>query len=107
MRTVDIGVGHQNDFAVADFRRIEIFFGDAGAERGDHRSDLFVSEHLVIARFFHVENFSLEREDGLEAAVAALFGGAACGFTLYEKKLAAIGIALGTVGELAREASAI
>jgi len=57
-----------------------------------------VGQHLVVTRFFYVQNFSLEREDGLEAAVAALFRGAACGFSFYKKKLAAVGIALGTVG---------
>ena len=64
-------------------------------------------QHLVVARFFHVQNFSLEREDGLEAAVAALFGGAACGFSFDQEKLAAVGIALGAVGQFAGESSAI
>jgi len=60
-----------------------------------------VGQHLVVACFFHVQNFSLERKDGLEAAVTALFGGTACGFSFDQEKLAAVGIALGAVGELA------
>ena len=98
VRAVNVGVGHQNNFSVANFRGIEVFFRDAGAERGDQAANFLVGEHLVVARFFHIQNFSLERENGLEAAVAALFGGAAGGFSFYQKKFAAVGIALGAVG---------
>jgi len=66
-----------------------------------------VGQHLVVARFFHVQNFSFKREDCLKAAVAALFGGAACGFSFHEKKFAAVGIALAAIGEFAGKASAI
>ena len=104
---VHVGVGHEDDFAVANLGGIEVLFRDAGAERGDHGADLFVGQHLVVACFFDVQNFSLEREDGLEAAVAALFGGAAGGFALDQEQLAAVGIALGAVGELAGESAAI
>ena len=94
-------------FAVAHLGGIEIFFRDAGAERGDHGANFFVGQHLVVARFFDVENFSLERQDGLKAAVAALFGGAAGGFALDQEQLAAVGIALGAVGKFAGKSAAI
>ncbi len=64
-------------------------------------------QHLVVARFFDVQDFSLKREDGLEAAVAALFGGSAGGLAFDEEEFAAIGIALGAVGEFAGKASTI
>jgi len=57
VRAVYVGVGHQNDFAVADFGRIEVFFRDASAEGGDQAANFLVGEHLVVARFFHVQNF--------------------------------------------------
>src|ERR1700675_4469234 len=72
-----------------------------------HGATLSVREHLVVARFFHIQNFSLERQDSLKAAVASLFSGAACGFSLNQKKLAAVGIALGAVRQLAGKSSAI
>ena len=88
--SVHVGVGHQDDFAVAQFGGIEIFFADAGAERRDHGANFFVPQHLVVARFFDVENFSLERKDRLEAAVASLFGGAACGLAFDQEQFAAV-----------------
>ncbi len=74
MRTVHVGVSHQNDFVVTQFARIEIFFTNAGAERGDQRLDLAVAEHLVKARLFHVQNLALKGEDGLVLTIAALLG---------------------------------
>jgi len=49
----------------------------------------------------------LSGKDGLEAAVAALLGGAACGFSLDEVEFAALGIFFGAVGQFAGEASAV
>ena len=66
-----------------------------------------MGEHLVVARFFYVENLSLEREDGLEAAITSLFGGAAGGLSFHEEEFAAVGIALGAVGEFAGKAAGI
>ena len=107
VRTVDVGVGHQDDLAVADFARIEVVFRNAGAQRRDHATNFFVGQHLVVAGFFHVENFTFERQNGLEAAVAPLLGGATCGFSLDQIKLATFRITLGTIRQLAGKASAI
>ena len=38
VRAVHVGIGHQDDFAVAQFGGIEIFLADAAAEGGDHGS---------------------------------------------------------------------
>ena len=107
VRAVDVGVGHEDDLAVADLGGIEVVFADAAAERGDHGADFFVAQHLVVAGLFDVEDLALERQDGLEAAIAALLGGAACAFTLDEVEFAAVGIALGAVGQLAGQAAAV
>ena len=66
-----------------------------------------MAQHLVVARFFDVENLALQRQDRLEAAVAALLGGAAGRFTLDQVKLAALRIAFAAVGQLARQTAAI
>ena len=107
VRAVDVGVGHEDDFAVADLGGVEVVFADAAAERGDHGADFLVAEHLVVAGFFDVEDFALEGQDGLEAAIAALLGGAAGAFALDQVEFAAVGIALRAVGELAGQAAAI
>jgi len=78
---VDVGVGHEDDLAVADFGRVEVVLRDACAEGSDHAADFFVGKHFVVAGFFDVEDFALEREDGLESAVATLLGGATGGFS--------------------------
>src|ERR1700687_2260454 len=64
-------------------------------------------QHLVVTSFLDVQNFALERQDRLKAPITALFRGAACGFSFYQKKFAAVGIALRAVGKLSRESSAI
>jgi len=51
---VDVGVGHQDDLAVAHFGRIEVVLRNARAEGGDHAADFFVRQHFVVAGFFHV-----------------------------------------------------
>jgi hypothetical protein len=66
-----------------------------------------VAEHLVVAGLFDVEDFALEGQDGLEAAIAALLGGAAGAFALDQVELAAVGVALGAVGQLAGQAAAV
>src|SRR5208337_1922423 len=50
---------------------------------------------------------AFERQDGLEAAVAALLRGSACGLALDEIEFAAIGLAFAAIGEFARQSSAI
>jgi len=94
VRTVHVGVRHQDDFGVTQFCWIKIVFADAGPQRRDHGADFFVPQHLVVACLLDVENLSFQRQDGLKAAVAALLSGAACGFTLDQKQLAAAGVAL-------------
>ena len=51
--TVDVGIRHDDDFAVAALGEVEVV-GDAAAKRGDHGADLGVREDLVEARFFDV-----------------------------------------------------
>src|SRR5271165_4703365 len=107
VRAVHVGVGHEDNFAVAQLRNIEIVFADAGAERRDHGADFLVAEHLVVARFFDVQDLSLERKNCLEPAVSALLGGAACALALDEVHFAAVGLALGAIGQFARQSAAV
>ena len=53
----------------------------------------------VIARFLNIENFSFERQDGLKASVAALFGGSTGGFSFHQEQLAAFRVSLLAIGE--------
>ncbi len=82
---VDISIRHQDDLSVAHLGRIEVVLGDARTQRGDHGADFFVRQHFVVAGLLDVENLSLQRQDSLEAAIAALFRGPACGLTFNEE----------------------
>ena len=59
VRAVDVRVGHQNDFVIAELAGVEIVLADAGAERGDDGANFLVAEHLVVASLFDVEDFAL------------------------------------------------
>ena len=88
MRSVDVGVGHDNDATVTKLRHVEpafllfavagaIFFArfaDASANRRDHRLDLGVLEKLIFAGFLDVDQLAADRQDRLVTPVAPLFG---------------------------------
>ena len=88
VRSVDVGIGHDNDPAVAQLGNIEatfvlavaIFFrfADPGADGRNHGLDLIVLEELILARFFDVYQFSADRKNGLITSITSLFGGATC-----------------------------
>src|SRR5690348_17539580 len=85
MRTIDVGICHDNDRMVTQLRGVVIFF-HARAESRDHEAYFLGGKHFVEARFFHVEDFTLERKDRLIAPVAALLGRAAGGIALEDRK---------------------
>ena len=49
MRTVHIGIGHDDDLAVAQAVRVEVVDADPGSQGRDDREDLLVAEDLVEA----------------------------------------------------------
>ncbi len=80
---------------------------DAGSERHDQGADFVAGEHLVEPGFFHVEDFALERENGLILAVASLLGRTAGRISLDDVELAQRRIFLGTVGQLAGQRASV
>src|SRR5260370_42492098 len=82
---IDVRICHNYDAVISQLVDVEIVAPDAGSQRGDERADFGGREHLVEARLLHVEDFSLERQDGLSAPVAALLGGTAGGIALLNK----------------------
>ncbi len=110
MRSVDVGIGHDDDLVVGEFGEVDclgVFLcAYADAQRAEHGLYLLVVEHAVLHGFLHVENLASQRKYGLELAVASLLGGAACGVALDEEYLAVLGCARGAVGEFAGESAA-
>src|SRR6202011_5709412 len=76
---------------------------DAGAERLDQGADLGRGQHLVEAGTLDIEDLALQRQDRLEAAVAALLGRAAGAVALNDEQFAVRRVALLAVGQLARQ----
>ena len=117
MRAVHVGIGHDDDAAVAQLRDVEGRFvlavaafvfrlADAGADGGDHRLDFGVLEHLIEARFLDVDQLAADRQNRLVTPVAALFGRAAGGITLDDVKLGQFRIALRTIRQFAGQTAA-
>ncbi len=107
VRAIDIRVRHDDDLVVAELRGVEIVLADARAHRGDEGADFLVAEHAVVAGLLDVEDLAFERQDRLEAPVAALCRGAACRFAFDEEQFTARRIALLAVAQLARQAAGI
>ena len=72
MRTVNVGVAHDDDATIAQLGHVEVLT-DANADGGNDVLDLLVFQHLVQASTLDVENFTAQRQDGLEMAVTTLF----------------------------------
>ncbi len=106
MGTVDVGVGHHDDAVIAQFLEIEVL-ADAGAQGRDKGPDFRVTKHLVEAGLFDVENLTFDGQNGLEVAVAALFGGAAGAIALDDEQFRFSGVAVGAVGQLAGHRSPV
>src|SRR5262245_14843015 len=90
VRTVHVRIRHDDDFVIPQLKRAEVVLADAGSDRGDHVPDLLVAEHLVITRFFDVENLPAEGKDRLIPAIAATLGRSACGLALNKVKFATL-----------------
>ena len=102
MRAVHVGVGHEDYLLVADpgYVELPLPFPYPGAENGDGGSYLLVGEHLVEPGLLHVEDLSLERQDGLVRPVPGLLGGTARRFSLDYVELAFGRVPFLAVGQL-------
>ena len=105
VRAVDVGVGHDDDPAVATLAEV-LILADADADGGDHAADFFVGEDFVFARLVGVDDLAAQRQDRLELAQAAAFGRAAGRVTFDEVQFALVDVFAGAVAELAGQAAA-
>ena len=105
MGAVHIGIRHDDDLVVAELVDVEIL-AQSGAERGDDGLELVVAVNLVGAGLFDVEHLAPKRQDRLEAAVAALRGGAARAVALDDVDLGQLGVILVAVAQLIRACAA-
>src|SRR5438094_314842 len=106
VRTVDVGVTHQDDLVVANLRSLEVR-SDARADRADERLDLLVLEHAVDASALDVENLAANRKDRLGSGVTRLLRGSPGAVTLHDEELTLVGVLGRAVGELSRHRVAV
>ena len=110
VRSVHVGIGHDDDLVVAELldgeRAFTLAIADPGADGGDHGPDFVVLKDLVEARLFNVNQLPANGQDGLELPVAPLFRRAACGVALDNEQFRVRRIAVGTIGQLAGQATA-
>ena len=74
MTAVNVSVSHDNDFAVAQTFEVK-FLANVGAKRLNHGADFRMPHDFVDAGFFDINDFSLQRQNRLNARIAAAFGG--------------------------------
>ena len=100
VRAVHVCVGHDDHSVVTELRDVELV-ADAGSDRGDHRLDLEVREHLVDPVLFGVDDLPAQRQDRLEETITSVDRRAAGRVALHEEKLGGLRIVDLAVGELA------
>jgi hypothetical protein len=97
--TIDIGVRHHDDLAVAGLLEVE----GAPGPRADHLDDrgaLGVAQHVRDRGLLHVEDLAADGQQGLELGVACMLGGAQGAVTLDDEQLGAAEVRGPTVREL-------
>src|SRR5262245_30013919 len=94
--TVGIGVGQDDDAAIAKPREIEIL-AETAAECGDEIRQLLVLEHLGQRHPFRVHYLSAQRKNGLTAAIASLLGGSARRIAFDDEQLAVFPAGAGAI----------
>ena len=105
--SVHVRVGHDDDLAVAQLAQVKVVLADAAVQRLNDRADLFEAQDLVEASFFDVEDFTLERQDGLGLVVAPALGAATGRVAFDQVDLGFFDVFAGAVVELAGQAAAV
>ena len=70
MRTVNIGIRHNDNLVVSELCNIK-FITYACTERSDNGHKLVISVNSVNSCFFNIEHFTPKREDSLNSSVTA------------------------------------
>ena len=102
VRAVDVGVGHDDDLAVAHGVGVERA-PRPGAQHLDERGALAVLEHVADRRLLDIEDLSADRQQRLELDRPGQLGGAQRAVTLDDEQLGALDVVAAAVGELGRQ----
>ena len=111
VRSIDIGIGHDNHLLVAQlvdvgFLTVFAVQAEANTQCLNDVVHFIAFEGFVPHGFFYVQDFTAQGQDGLVLTVSSLLGRSACRVTLDEEQFAFFGVLAGAVGQLAGHASA-
>ncbi len=104
MGPVHVRIRHDNNGVVTQLVRIELFPTNAAPQCRNQGAHFRRREHLVKARFFHVQDLTLQRQDGLGFTIAALFCATTGRVTLHNVKFGEGGVFLLAVRQFSGQA---
>ena len=109
VRTIDVGIGHDDYLVVAELVIVGLLAilakSEAYAQCLDDIVDLLVLEGLVPHYALYVEYLTTDGQNGLIVAVATLLGATTCRITLDNEQFALGCISVRAIGQLARQAT--
>ena len=106
MRTVDVGIGHDDNFAITCLVQIKVI-ADTAAEGCNHIANFFTAQHLIKTCLFNIKDFTAQRQNSLEITVTSLFCTAACGITFDQINLGILNITALAVSQLTGKSAQI
>ena len=101
MSAINISIGHNNHFVVPAFTLVIVIM-DACSKGGNHGLYFLIHQDFIHTAFFHIENFTSQRQDCLCPAVSPLFCRTTCGITFYQEDFANLRVFGRTIGQLTR-----
>ena len=102
MGAVGVGVGHEDDLAVAGRLDVEAAAG-AGADNLDDRGALGVLQHVADRGLLDVEDLAADRQQGLELGVPGQLGRTECRVALHDEQLGPVDVVAAAVDQLGRQ----
>ncbi len=107
MRTIHVGIGHNNDFMVTNFAQIYIHTviirSRSNPQSFEYHDNFIALIHPVTHRLFHIQNLTPKWQDSLKLAVTSLFCRSACRISLHQKYLTIFSIIISTIGQFTGE----
>ena len=84
MRTIDVGVGHDDNAVITQFVGIELFSSNSTTHSGNQSTYFGGRKHFVESCFLDIKDLPFQRQNGLGTPVPALFCRTAGRVTLYK-----------------------
>ena len=100
MRTIDIGISHNNNLMITKFTDIKIFMNSC-SESCDHSFDLCICINLIQTCFLYIQDLTSQWKDSLCYTISGCFCRATGGISLYNEYLTPGGIPALAVCQLA------